>query len=108
MCSVDVHEVTTGLEFPEGPVALPDGDVLVVEVQGGRLTRVAPSGDKRVVAELGGGPNGAALGPDGAVYVVNNGGFAWSNQFGLALPVGPDGVTEPPGFQGCWVDRIDL
>src|SRR5690606_13144576 len=28
-------------------------------------------------AELGGGPNGAAMGPDGYCYVANNGGFSF-------------------------------
>jgi gluconolactonase len=100
--------VTTDLEFPEGPVVLPDGDVLVVEVRGGRLTRVAPDGTKRVVADLGGGPNGAAIGPDGAGYVVNNGGFAWMQLPDFWIPVGPDGGNEPEGFTGGWVDRVDL
>jgi gluconolactonase len=104
----EVREITTGLEFPEGPVALPGGDVLVVEVRGGRLTRVAPDGTKATVAELGGGPNGAAIGPDGAAYVVNNGGFTWSDRGGLLIPVGEDGGNEPAGFQGGWVDRVDL
>jgi gluconolactonase len=53
-----------GLKFPEGPVAMPDGSVLVVEIQGQRLMRVLPNGDLKVAAHLGGGPNGAALGPD--------------------------------------------
>ena len=26
----------------------------------------------------GGGPNGAALGPDGKIYLCNNGGFSWA------------------------------
>jgi gluconolactonase len=52
-----------------------DGSVLVVEVVGGRLTRVGPDGSLDVIAQLGGGPNGAAIGPDGAVYVCNNGGM---------------------------------
>jgi gluconolactonase len=68
--------LTDGLLLPEGPIALPDGCLLVVEVLGGRLTRVAPDGTKSTVAELGGGPNGAAIGPDGRCYVCNNGGFA--------------------------------
>ncbi len=71
----DVEMVTDGLAFPEGPVALDDGSVLVVEIVGGRLTRVDSDGSKDVIAELGGGPNGAAIGPDGAVYVCNNGGM---------------------------------
>jgi gluconolactonase len=69
----DVEVLADGLVFPEGPVALADGSVLVVEVGGGRLTRVAPDGEIAVVAEVGGGPNGAARGPDGAVYLCNNG-----------------------------------
>jgi gluconolactonase len=71
------REVTSGLAFPEGPIALADGSVIVVEIAGGRLTRVSPSGKKQTLAELGGGPNGAAIGPDGKCYVCNNGGFSW-------------------------------
>ncbi len=76
------REVTSGLGFPEGPIALADGSVLVVEIQGGRLTRVTPAGEKQTVAQLGGGPNGAAMGPDGKCYVCNNGGFGWHRGFG--------------------------
>ena len=71
------REIARGLGFPEGPVALADGSVLVVEIEGGRLTRILPSGRRETVAELGGGPNGAAMGPDGKCYVCNNGGFSW-------------------------------
>jgi gluconolactonase len=71
------REVTSGLAFPEGPIALADGSVIVVEIEGGRLTRVEPSGKQQVIANLGGGPNGAAIGPDGKCYVCNNGGFTW-------------------------------
>ncbi len=59
-----------GLEFPEGPVVMPDGSVVLVEIRGRRLTRVWPDGRKDVVAEIPGGPNGAALGPDGKIYVL--------------------------------------
>ena len=104
----DVTIVASGLGFPEGPVVLPDGDVLVVEVRSGRLTRVAPNGELTVVAELGGGPNGAAIGPDGAVYVVNNGGFPWSEMHGMILPIDEAGCSRPPDFTGGWVDRVDL
>ena len=65
--------VATGLRFPEGPVPMPDGSVLLVEIARGTLTRVAPDGSLSVVAELGGGPNGLAIGPDGAAYVTNFG-----------------------------------
>jgi gluconolactonase len=65
-----------GLLFPEGPVALSDGSVLLVEVGRGTLSRVLPGSQKAViVAECGGGPNGAAIGPDGAAYICNNGGI---------------------------------
>ena len=80
----EMREVTSGLQFPEGPVWMEDGSVLVVEIRRGTLTRVAPDGTKTVVAETGGGPNGAAIGPDGKVYVCNNGGFIW-HDVGWAL-----------------------
>ena len=96
--------VATGLQFPEGPVLLADGSLLVTEIQRGTLTRIAPSGQVTVVAELGGGPNGAAIGPDGAVYVTNNGGsFRFHEQQGLNIP-GP----TPPDHQGGCIQRVDL
>ncbi|MDX1385781.1 MAG: SMP-30/gluconolactonase/LRE family protein, partial [Thermoanaerobaculia bacterium] len=51
---------------------MPDGSVLVVEIRRQTLSRVLPGGTVEVVAELGGGPNGAAIGPDGRCYVCNN------------------------------------
>ena len=73
----NIRVLATGLEFPEGPVVMPDGSVVLVEIRGRRLTRVWPDGRKEVVAEIPGGPNGAALGPDGKMYICNNGGFSW-------------------------------
>ena len=62
----NVRVLATDLEFPEGPVVMPDGSVVLVEIRGKRLTRVYPDGRKEVVAQIPGGPNGAALGPDAA------------------------------------------
>jgi gluconolactonase len=70
----DVEIRAEGLGFPEGPVAMADGSVVVCEINRGRLSRVATDREVTVVANVGGGPNGAAVGPDGALYVCNNGG----------------------------------
>jgi gluconolactonase len=69
--------VASGLEYPEGPVYLSDGSILLVEIHKGTLTRVNPDGSTQIVANLGGGPNGAALGPDGSIYICNDGGLSW-------------------------------
>jgi gluconolactonase len=68
------------LWFPEGPVWVGDGSLLVVEIRRRTLTRIWPGGRREVVADLGGGPNGAAIGPDGHAYVCNNGGFAFKQR----------------------------
>lgn len=102
--------VTHGLLFPEGPIALADGSILVVEILGGRLVKVLPDGTKHVVAELGGGPNGAAIGPDGAVYVCNNGGFNWITE--TSHPDLPSGYKRPHGransYSGGSIQRVNL
>ena len=73
--------IASGLAFPEGPIALPDGSIILVEIKAGRLTRVR-DGQRKTIADLGGGPNGAAIGPDGQCYVCNNGGFQWIERGG--------------------------
>jgi gluconolactonase len=84
-----IRELAGGLQFPEGPIALGDGSVIVVEMRRRTLSRVTPLGAVEVIAELGGGPNGAAVGPDGRVYVTNNGGPNWiGDGQGNTLPVG--------------------
>ena len=95
--------VASGLRFPEGPVAMPDGSVLLVEIARGTVSRVSPEGVVTVVAAMGGGPNGLALGPDGALYVCNNGGFLWQDEPGLLRPVG-----TPDDYSGGRIERLDL
>jgi gluconolactonase len=104
----DARVVASGLRFPEGPVALDDGSVLCVELAGRTLSRVAPDGEIEVVSELGGSPNGAAVGPDGAVYVCNSGGFVFREVMGLTVPQGEHGETEPDGYTGGRIQRVDL
>lgn len=82
--------IAQDLQFPEGPVVMADGSVIVVEVMAGRVTRCW-DGKSEVVCETGGGPNGAAIGPDGALWLCNNGGMDHS-------------VPTTPGR----IERIDL
>jgi gluconolactonase len=102
----NVRVLASGLKFPEGPVALADGSVLVVEIARGTLTRVGTDGSVEVVAETNGGPNGAAVGPDGKVWITNNGGcFEWHEQLGLTVPGTPPPDSWPG--HGC-IQRVDL
>ncbi len=99
-----IREIASGLQFPEGPVAMDDGSVLLVEIARGTLSRVTPDGRVQVVADLGGGPNGAAIGPDGAVYICNNGGFRWHTEVdGCHRPVG-----QAADYSGGRIERVDL
>ena len=102
----ELREVASGLRFPEGPIAMGDGSVVLVEIARGTLSRVdVSSGKVEVVAECGGGPNGAAVGPDGAIYVCNNGGcFEWIEIGDFTLP-GPPPASYPG--RGS-IQRVDL
>jgi gluconolactonase len=101
---MDIELVTEGLRFPEGPIAMNDGSIILTEIESGTLTRVTPDGKKEVVSETGGGPNGAAIGPDGAIYVANNGG---SFQFMKAGEMNVPGPT-PPTHKGGYIQRVDI
>lgn len=103
---VNLRTVATGLQFPEGPVAMDDGTVLVTEIAAGRISRVHPDGTVEPVATTGGGPNGAAVGPDGALYVTNNGGcFEWREVLGMTFP----GSPPPPSWPGHGsLQRVDI
>ena len=98
-----INLIAQGLRFPEGPIALPDGSVLLVEIAAGCLTRITPDGQRELVVDLGGGPNGAAIGPDGRCYICNNGGFAWRDRDGILLPRG-----SAPDYQGGAIQAVNL
>lgn len=82
--------IAEGLDFPEGPVIMADGSIILVEIHSGKVTRCW-DGKKETICETGGGPNGAAYGPDGAIWVCNNGGLGASG----------------PGTEGR-IERVDL
>jgi gluconolactonase len=96
--------VADGFLIPEGPIAMSDGSVLLVEISRKTIVRVAPSGNTEIIAQLDGGPNGIAIGPDGAVYICNNGGsftFRTENNISTVVPV-------PATHQGGSIQRLDL
>ncbi len=102
MSSENTTVLVEGLQFPEGPIAMEDGSVLVVEIARGTLSRVR-DGQIEVVASLGGGPNGAAMGPDGCCYVCNNGGFNWIRRNDLLYP-----GEQPENYSGGRIERVNL
>jgi gluconolactonase len=99
----DFELVTDGLLFPEGPVAMPDGSVILTEIARNCITRVWPDGRKQVVAQTGGGPNGLAMGPEGKLYCTNNGGFNWQVDNGYYAP---HGIADD--YSGGRIERIDI
>jgi sugar lactone lactonase YvrE len=111
--TLQVH--ATGLGFPEGPQALPDGSILFVDLLHQKVRRYA-DGEVAVVAVLDGSPNGMRSGPDGRLYIANNGGVAPDGRHGIRVMqpqvtgrfqrLGEGGavedvVTELPG-RGPW------
>ena len=101
----ELTEIASGLRFPEGPIAMADGSVILVEIFGPRITRVAPDGTTSTVAEIPGGPNGLAVGPDGALYLCNNGGCFTPVDLGGMLFPGP---FDPDRYVGGRIQRVDL
>lgn len=106
-------EIASGLQFPEGPIVMDDGSIVVVEIAGPRLSRVFIDGTVEVIAEWddpeSAGPNGAAVGPDGHIYVCNNGGFVWSTINGMQFPMDrATGANQSDSYVTGSIDRVDL
>ena len=96
----EVRILASGLGFPEGPVAMPDGSVILTDIRNGRCPRVAPDGTVSVFSTTGGGPNGLAVGPDGALYLCNNGGSRYVE--GKSMGQGPH-----PDYKHGSIQRLD-
>jgi gluconolactonase len=96
----EISVVASGLRFPEGPVAMADGTVVLGEIAGAAVTRISPGGTKLPIGNAGGGPNGIAVGRDGALYVCNNGGNEYAQ--GGFLSTGPS-----KDYRGGYIQRLD-
>ena len=96
----DIRTLAAGLGFPEGPVAMADGSVIFVELNGGRVSRVDAAGAYSVLGPAAGGPNGLALGPDGMLYLCNNGGSHYE-------PGHFAGQGPSKDYNGGSIERVD-
>lgn len=70
--SYELRTLSTGHAYPEGPVLAPDGTLYAVDMAAESVVRV--TGGRGVIARATGAPNGAAIAPDGAIWLCNNGG----------------------------------
>jgi gluconolactonase len=71
----------------------------------GTLSKVIEGGKVEVIAHLGGGPNGAAIGPDGQCYVCNNGGFEWEIN---STPLGMRPILQSKSYSGGKIQRVNI
>jgi gluconolactonase len=74
--------------------------VVLTEIRNNRCSKVAPDGTVSLFSAAGGGPNGLAIGPDGAFYLCNNGGSRYVE--GYSMGIGPH-----PDYKFGSIQRID-
>lgn len=112
MAKLDNTKITilaSGLGYPEGPIHCQDGSIMFVEIKNEQLSIVPPGGGAaQKVAAIPGGPNGAAVAPDGKILVCNDGGFEW-----ITIPMGPDETllvvgNQPENYIGGKLQSVDV
>jgi len=81
-------------------VAFPDGSVILTDIRNRRVNRVTADGTVSLFSDTGGGPNGLALGPDGALYLCDNGGSVYQPNHSM-------GIGPALDYHGGSVQRID-
>lgn len=96
----EIDILATGFGFPEGPVVCSDGSIVITEIRNGRCSRITPDGTVSVFSDCGGGPNGLAVGPDGYLYLCNNGGSYYAEGHSMGLRPHPD-------YKFGYVERLD-
>ncbi|WP_198416088.1 SMP-30/gluconolactonase/LRE family protein [Cryobacterium suzukii] len=103
MQQVEMTLFAEDLAFPEGPVVLEDGSLMICEIKSQSVTRITADGQKTVLAQLHGAPNGAAFGPDGRLWVCDNGRFSWIREGDWDAP-----AAETRDYTGGGIIALDL
>ncbi|MEQ6249866.1 SMP-30/gluconolactonase/LRE family protein [Sulfitobacter sp. HNIBRBA3233] len=102
---IEFHPLTDKAGFCEGPVAMPDGTLIFVDIEGQTLSRLTTDNKVETIVPLEGGPNGVAIGKDGAAYVCNNGGVYTFVEIapGVKIP-----SPHRPNYTIGSIQRVDL
>ena len=101
---MEFRTLAEGLQFPEGPVALVDGSVVLVEIAAGALTRIAADGDEDACRTAWRRPQRRGGGSRRQMSTIaNNGGFEWHREGGHIRP-----LTQARDYAGGRIERVDL
>ena len=102
--------IGSGLGFPEGPVVTGDGTVYAVDIDGGRVLRIA-----RRRGDRGGGAGrwsqrlGARDARPRRSWPTTGVSSGVRSEAGVRIPIDRATHTnEPPGFTGGWIERVSL
>jgi gluconolactonase len=103
---MEIRTLAAGIGFTEGPLWHESEGLLVTSMSRGLLYSVdLAGGEPSVWVETGGGPNGLAIGPAGAVYVAQNGSATIKSRSERPAPAGIQvvrgGFVEDLATEGC-------
>jgi len=71
MIERSVSVFATGFKFPEGPAFDRNGNLFVVDVDTGDISKISPEGQVKIFINTGGAPNGAKFHANGDLYVAD-------------------------------------